>query len=349
MSKELIHERAYIWGEDGTMYLTHQYDTTFDVKRIVVMMGRLMRSKGDLFSVSRTHGWDTVQSTDLGEDLLLCIRSNFQAIDEQFPQHRQSPLFTLFKRFFRPFSFTSGRLWPEIVPYINEAVGKVRAFAKGSAIGGRIKLLARCERSNAATSKKLLTALRKTYSKLLTIRLDLGYYSNYCPGVGYRGQVMTLEEAQEHRDKLLARIRKGPGSSHLAGYMWKLEYGLEKGYHFHLAIFYDGQKASHDIVRGDELGRYWKEDITGGKGMFYNCNRNKADYVRCGIGTIARSDDQKWSALHDALRYLTKVDLYLRFRVDGRSRTFGTGGPYKRVRGAKTFQAGLGRPLAPTL
>lgn len=346
MSRGLMHERAFVWGEDGTRFITHQLDTTFDVKRIVETMGKLMRSKGDEFSVHHAYGRDWVEKTQLGELILLCIKSDFRAIDEQFPRHRQSPLFTIFKRFFKPFGYTGGRPWPELVPFLNAAVVKARAFSKGPAVGERLKNLKRCERENAGACSELLTELHRRYSKLLTVRVDFGYYSSHCPGVGFRGQVMTLEQIKAHRNKLLAHIRKGPGAKHLAGYMWKLEYGLEKGYHLHFALFYDGQKASQDIVRGDALGKFWKEKVTDGKGMFFNCNKKKADYERCGIGMAARSDREKWAALKDAMRYLTKVDLYLRFLTDGRSRTFGIGGPYGGIGPTQPLVATIGRSLA---
>jgi hypothetical protein len=39
-----------------------------------------------------------------------------------------------------------------------------------------------------------------------------------------------------------------------------------------------------------------------------------------------------WKAAGKALRYLTKVDLYVRFLAPDRSRTFGAGGVYKPVK-----------------
>lgn len=68
--------------------------------------------------------------------------------------------------------------------------------------------------------------------------------------------------------------------------------------------------------------------MTKGRGMFFSCNKNKEMYERSGIGMVDRSDEEKWKAVHEALRYLTKQDLYLRFRSGPRIRTFGVGGPY---------------------
>lgn len=327
-SSTFLRERAYVWGEDGTRLITHQLTAVLDVKRIVDMMGKLMAGRKPAFRVYSKFGRHWVEKTPLGETILLCLKSGLEEIEEHFPAHRHSPLYTLFKRFLGPFAYMGGRAWPENVPMLNAAVAKIRAFAKGKALGRRMDNLKRAERENAKSCKRLLRMMRDRYSKLLVLRLDLEYFSEFCPGSGFRGQAMTLKQAQAHRDRFLDYLRKGPYATHLAGYMWKLEYGLEKGHHFHMAIFFDGQRVVRDIILADILGKYWQETVTGSKGMFFNCNKKKEAYERCGIGMVNRGDDEKWSALADALRYLTKVDLYLRFRPDGRARTFGTGGPY---------------------
>ncbi|MCO7456858.1 YagK/YfjJ domain-containing protein [Stenotrophomonas maltophilia] len=341
-NSSFMRERAYVWGEDGTRFITHQLDAVLEVKRIVETMGRLMASRKTPFGVVTKHGREWVEKTELGDSILLCLKSGLREIDEHFPAHRHSPLFTLFKRFLGPFMFLGGKVWPEDVPRLNAAVAKIRAFAKGEALGRRLGNLKRAERENAKSCKRLLKALRARYSKLLVVRLDLEYFSNFCPGSGFRGQAMTLKDAQAHRDRFLDHLRKGAYAEHLAGYIWKMEYGLEKGHHFHMAIFFDGQRVSRDIVLGDLLGRYWQEKVTASKGMFFNCNKKKDAYDRCGIGMVNRGDDEKWTCLEDALRYLTKVDLYLRFRPDGRARTFGLGGPYGGVKAGPTLAPSLG-------
>lgn len=337
-----MSERAYVRGEDGSIIITHQLTAVLDVKRIVEMMGRLMASRNPPFGILTKCGRQWVERTELGNSILLCLKADLQEIEDHFPAHRHSPLFTLFKRFLGPFKFLGGKAWPQDVPLLNAAVAKIRAFAKGEALGRRLDNLKRAERENAKSCKGLLKTLRTRYSKLLVVRLDLEYFSNFCPGNGFRGQTMSLKEVQAHRDRFLDYLRKGPYSKHLAGYIWKMEYGLEKGHHFHMAIFFDGQQVSRDITLGDLLGRYWQEKVTASKGMFFNCNKKKEAYDRCGIGMVNRTDDEKWACLEDALRYLTKVDLYLRFRPERRARTFGVGGPYGGIKAGPALAPSLG-------
>lgn len=333
-----ICSRAYVWDEGGRLVVTNQKNAAGSVRRIVEMMSRLLTSKGDEFSVRQGEGRKWIEKTKLGDEILVCLKFDLSLVSVHFPSHRISPLFTLFKRFFGRLRVNSRRLQPSCVFDLNKAVEKVRHFAKGGALGKRLGNLKRAERQNASSCKFFMNKLRSRYSKLLAVRLDLGYISEFCPGGGIIGKEITLQEAQVHRDKFFRELRKGRIAGYLAGYIWKVEYALEKGYHFHVAIFFDGQHRCSDIILGDIVGKYWKEVVTDSKGMYFNCNKRKEDYARCGIGMVNRSDEEKWSALGDAVRYLTKVDLYLRFIPSGNARTFGVGGPYGGVTNSRILE-----------
>lgn len=325
----LMQERAYIWAKEGWMLVTHQATAVYQVKKIVDMMNELMRGTDLLFEIRQQRNRKYLHRSPVGRELLECLNADIRLIDAQFPSHRHSPLYTLFKRYTRwPRRMMGDRLFLQDVDSLNQAVMRMRAYSKGPALGKRLGNLRRCERENARACRKLLALLHRQYSKLLVLRLDLEYYSEYCPSSGYKGQEIQLREVQRHRDDFLKYLRKGPLSDHLAGYIWKMEFGFEKGYHFHFALFFNGQAVCKDISIGDLMGHHWKQEITEGKGMFFNCNKKKEAYENCGIGMIGRGEKEKWANLEKAVRYLTKVDLYLRFRASGRTRTFGVGGPY---------------------
>jgi hypothetical protein len=113
----------------------------------------------------------------------------------------------------------------------------------------------------------------------------------------------------------------------MVGYCWKLEYGGEKGFHYHMIFFYDGSKVQQDTNIARMIGEYWMNVITQGKGLYYNCNADKGKYERCGIGTINHYDTELIENLKLAAQYLAKPDDYLRdnasnIEVD---RTFGRG------------------------
>ena len=91
------------------------------------------------------------------------------------------------------------------------------------------------------------------------------------------------------------------------GYTCKKEYSKEKGVHFHTVFFYDGQQIQKDEYKGDQIGKYWNQ-LTEEKGSYYNCNRNKKNYKKLGIGMLNHKDAEKRENLDIAVAYLGKDD-----------------------------------------
>lgn len=60
---------------------------------------------------------------------------------------------------------------------------------------------------------------------------------------------------------------------------------------------------------GDQIGQYWKTEITDGKGIYHNCNREKDTYAECALGLIEHTDDAKRAVLKEkAIAYLCKEE-----------------------------------------
>jgi hypothetical protein len=182
---------------------------------------------------------------------------------------------------------------------------------------------------SAMTYEKEMFAWR---SRILVMRIDFGYLAEY-------GKVVTVEEAKKDFKHFLNNRRQnvtifGP----MGGYIARLEYGGDgKGYHFHVVFFFDGAKAIKDAYNADQMGRYWVNTITRGKGYYHNCNRDKREYKYLGIGMIEHDDEEKRGNLSRAIKYLTKKDLCFKLEMAG-GRTFFKGGkPPKNL-------TGVGRP-----
>ncbi|WP_447874551.1 YagK/YfjJ domain-containing protein [Serratia fonticola] len=109
------------------------------------------------------------------------------------------------------------------------------------------------------------------------------------------------------------------------GYVWKLEYGRYRGFHYHLLVFYDGARVRQDVTLARLLGEYWRDVITAGAGHYHNCNANKARYRFPGIGLLHYTDTAKRKGLNIAVRYLCKVDTYARLTLPNGARSFGRG------------------------
>ncbi|MEH8119995.1 inovirus-type Gp2 protein, partial [Aeromonas allosaccharophila] len=137
--------------------------------------------------------------------------------------------------------------------------------------------LKRADKRNSDSIQKYINALFAQYARLLVVRVD----------VHFRDDV-TLEEAQEEREYYLRTIKRK--FTRLVGYVWKLEYGESRGYHYHIAFIFNGKYLQNDIKIGRLLGEFWHA------GSYYNCNAKRSQYEEWGtdgIGMIHRSDDEK--------------------------------------------------------
>ncbi len=140
------------------------------------------------------------------------------------------------------------------------------------------------------------------YSKIMVVRFDIGYVERV------RDFVM-LDDIKRDVGHLLANTRGKPSLfQHMVGYIIKFEFGVDKGLHAHVVLFYDGQNVRKDEYLSMQVGKYWCDVITKGDGEYHSCNVNKdAKYDKCGIGMIDHTDSTKRGYLmSEVLSYLLK-------------------------------------------
>ena len=181
-------------------------------------------------------------------------------------------------------------------------------------------------------------------ARLLVIRLDLSYTSAVSPSQG-GDQAVDFQQARDDRNRFLRSMRSNPLFEGLVGYGWKLEYGLEKGFHFHCLFFFNGAERQQDVWLAEAIGEHWK-DTVGGNGLYWNCNARKEDYRRLGIGLIDHWDYEKRLNLQQPIDYLTKPDLHLKLVAPNSQRTFGKGEIRTSEGGRKGRPRVLGREAA---
>lgn len=160
--------------------------------------------------------------------------------------------------------------------------------------------------------------LQECHSRLLVLRIDLSWANEHKADI-------TADEARKHRQQLFRNMKKNPLFRHVLGTVWKLEYGPQRRFHYHMLFLLNGNKAQQDGVIAHAFGKYWKDTITKGKGLYYNCNANKARYEDCCLGKLERGDSSKDKGLLKALSYITKIDACARLVLPGNARTFGRG------------------------
>jgi hypothetical protein len=178
-------------------------------------------------------------------------------------------------------------------------------------------------RRHFISAKTYVDDIFARYSRPLVLRIDFGY-RDWTKPENNMISGKTLDEARRDLARFFNNRRSNSVFDHMVGYIWKLEEGTTKGYHFHVMFFFDGSKVQQDVYLAKELGKYWQDIVTKREGCFYSCNEHKEKYRRLGIGRIEHDDHEKRGNLLLALAYMTKADQYLRVRADS-ARIFGKG------------------------
>lgn len=211
--------------------------------------------------------------------------------------------------------------------YANDLLEQIRQEFKKPAFRRQVRAWAARASDNYRGAVQLIQNLFRKYSKLLIIRVDLGYH------IEHREHCIP-DMTRKQFKRLLNNRRGNKLFENLVGIVWRLETGEKKGFHYHVMLIFDGSLSWHDINISDAIGKYWRDRCTEGKGTYWPCNRY--EYKSRGIGLIEHSDQEKYLNLLDALSYLTKVDEFLQIRMP------------KCVKKFRTFSRSVIRPLADT-
>lgn len=164
-------------------------------------------------------------------------------------------------------------------------------------------------------AKRLIQKLIYKFSKLLVIRIDFAIYREFKITL-----VLLKTYLKIFIKKLHAPNDKVPP---IVGFIWKLEYGIQKGYHYHFIFFMDGNLYKQDTYFAQQLGELWKS-ITQNKGSYHSCNHDKASYKKLAIGILVHDDHEKIDALYLlVVKYLTKTSQFIIEKSQIKQRIFG--------------------------
>lgn len=158
-------------------------------------------------------------------------------------------------------------------------------------------------------TKKLviyMSQMLNHYSRLLIVRVDLGYSKDTI-------HLVSIETFHKHLKKLRELISNTESCfEDLEGNAIALEQGHDRGYHVHLLLMFDGSKCWKDAHIGQMVGEKW-HNITGGLGSYYNCNntqykKKQEAFGRLGVGMIYRRNPKEVQNAISASLYLTQPD-----------------------------------------
>lgn len=162
--------------------------------------------------------------------------------------------------------------------------------------------------NNAKAYCKYVRNLFAARTPINVIRIDLSYKKNI--HVDIKDIIRDLENFHgnmRHKPTLF----KG-----LLGYIESIEYGLNRGFHAHVLLFFSSERqSSADVYLAEEIGRYWVDKITDGRGRYWNINANKKDHEargRLGIGEIHAHDEESINHLCYIVTYMCKVEQFIK-------------------------------------
>ncbi len=163
-------------------------------------------------------------------------------------------------------------------------------------------------------AKKLIRKLINKFSKLLVIRIDFSINRNF---------QITLELLKKYMSIFLKKLHSpNDDVPPIVGFIWKLEYGIKKGYHYHFIFFMNGNLNNSDTFYADQLCKLWMS-ITQNKGYYYSCNHNKTAYKKLALGILVHDDHEKIETLYSVVDYITKTDQFIIEKTLKNHRTFG--------------------------
>lgn len=214
----------------------------------------------------------------------------------------------------------------------NEFINRIRQVAASAKFKKKVRDRANNSKLNYQNLGHYINDIFNTTSKVLVLRIDFEYDKEIAKSV-------TIKQAKKDRDRYLNNMRNNELFKTVVGYIWKLEDGEQRGLHYHFIFFLDGSLSHKDSYLAEEFGKYWAETVTKSRGFYYNCNRHPMNYKKACIGMIEHTDEIKRKNLMIVIKYLTKIDQYLRIKG---ARMIGRGETPKRT----TSKAGkpIGRP-----
>ena len=243
-----------------------------------------------------------------------------EAVTKHYYHYREAksahPSVELFLKYFYPYREINVGM--PLSPELEEVIEEFLVELDMPLHQKRLRNLKRSEARNSASVHDYINKLFRLHSKLLVVRVDVHYGDEI-------KDTITIEEAIDDRDAYLRAVKRR--YRNLLGYVWKLEYGVARGYHYHMAFIFNGNKVQGDISLGRQLGVFWKS-LSREPRTYYNCNADRDKYEEWGaygIGMVRCDDlEKRHLLLHNALSYLLKFDeallavMHERFRSVGK-------------------------------
>lgn len=338
----LLWHRTLADDHDQTMVVnTARQDAVLALEYIERLMPKIARSPGQMFrTVSETPGAWRVSSSPLGRSLMSRLFCTDRKLSSRFPKHELHPYLKLYFDL-----ICLGQVGSELISKkldenmpleaaqyvecrLNAFVDAVRLHCNSKAFRKAVKAFHHAARRTERNVQNYVRALFEAHSRMLVIRIDLTYKHDL-EAERDTSDAIGFETVYADKGQILKYLNKKYGKA-LLGYVWKIEFGWLKGFHNHVLLFLDAKFHMQDINIATAIGEHWKNEVTRGQGLYFNCNAIKETYTHCGIGDVKYHDVNALRGLQIAVRYMCKSDYLVRGVLPKGARAMTKGGMPKR-------------------
>ena len=186
-------------------------------------------------------------------------------------------------------------------------------YREGNSAGFKTKLIRTLRLINYREGEytSFVQALFNAHSRIVVLRIDFEYQKGIA-------RTVSLSEALDDLDHLVANMRNNAMFDHMLGYIFKVEYGVDRGIHIHSILFFNGSRrnGANHIGHAKQIGDYWQNKITLGRGTYWNVNAKIEQYRQkgiCGIGPIHWHEyDVQANLLNMVIHYVCKEQQMIR-------------------------------------
>ncbi|MBC4252788.1 inovirus-type Gp2 protein [Klebsiella pneumoniae] len=310
---EVESSSVHATDSDTTLIITEDLDIVQTQRWLLTVLKKILRSETEAFKVTKSGSYNRMGYL-LKEAIgaLTILESNLSEYQQLHPTIR------LFSSILQTYNLTEFSVTEATI--INDVLRRFREEAQSATHKRQLRNFQRAASKNLKGALDYVDHLFERHARLLVLRVDLSWRKDFV-----KNQTISTAMARQHRQRLFKRVKSHPLFQHCLGYIWKLEYGQYKGFHYHMCFFFDGSKVRGDITLARHIGELWEKEITNGQGLYFNCNAIASTYAQSGIGDIHYTDQTKRAVLQKVIAYITKVDTAVRLSLPQGARTFGRG------------------------
>lgn len=349
-----------IGGEVQDWYGPDEDSIAKDVDYVTQCVKGIIKSKSPLsWLMPSTRGYmSKLVLSKLGQCVVECLKKDLNRVIDEYPSigkfNRYFGIFydavmreVQFKNGSAPFALTAKEEWldypdwkeqststlEQFVRHLNNAIEGIRREGNSATFKEWEERLERQPKENEVRLRALIEAAIAKNHHISVLRFDVGYAKYYCDPELSGAAAVTYEEVRQHRQALRRFIKRdlkrhlpNPRACRGMVHAIKMEFGLDKTFHYHVIVVLNGDAVAHDVQIAQLICDWWCKDITLGRGGACNCNARSYKYP--GLGSIRYDEESKENVeklknLRDrVVPYVTKPDFYVGMVKPEKHRSF---------------------------